>query len=81
MASSSRAGGKAPSRYLEDDDAAAKEYIAWIWETTGVHPSRRRHIDQDQFDNPLAPEPTVAQRATFLLGRVANYMAYFSGTS
>ncbi|CAD6503350.1 BgTH12-03016 [Blumeria graminis f. sp. triticale] len=81
MASSSRAGRKAPSRDLEDDDAATKEYIAWIWETTGVHPSRRRHIDQDQFDNPLSSEPTVAQRAAFLLDRVANYMAYFSGTS
>ncbi|CAD6498709.1 BgTH12-04370 [Blumeria graminis f. sp. triticale] len=72
MASSSRAGGKAPSRDLEDDDAAVKEYIAWIWETIGVNPSRRRHIDQDQFDNSLPPEPTVAQRAAFLLDRVAN---------
>ncbi|CAD6502177.1 BgTH12-02416 [Blumeria graminis f. sp. triticale] len=81
MASSSRAGGKAPSRNLEYDDAATKEYIAWIWETTGAHPSRRRHIDQDQFDNPLSSEPTVGQRAAFLLDRVANYMAYFSGTS
>lgn len=81
MTSTSQADDKTSARDPGDDDAATEEYRAWIWETTGVHPSRRRHIDQNQFDNDLPSEPTAAQRATFLFDWIANYTAYFSGTS